>query len=154
LAGADGSSGALWADTVAIVARTAVPRGPAVAIRILAVDDDATIRKLLQVNLELEGFEVHLANDGQDGLDKVRELRPDLVLLDIMMPHLTGWEVCEAMQADEELARIPVVFLSARASDADIKRGEAMGAAYMTKPFDPFDLIDLVSDLTSDIADA
>ncbi len=117
------------------------------SIRVMAVDDDPTIRRLLQVNLEMEGYDVVLAQDGEDAMVKVREYAPALVILDIMMPRKDGWTVCEEMKADEELRDIPVVFLSARAQDADITRGEALGAAYMTKPFDPFDLLELVAEL-------
>ncbi len=117
------------------------------AVRVLAVDDDPTIRRLLQVNLEMEGYEVDLAEDGVIALERMRDNRPALVVLDIMMPRMDGWTVCETMKDDPELSDIPVVFLSARAQDADIARGEKLGAAYMTKPFDPFDLLELVAEL-------
>lgn len=116
-------------------------------VRVLAVDDDPTIRRLLQVNLQMEGYEVDLAEDGIYALEKMRENKPALVVLDIMMPRMDGWTVCETMKDDPELKDIPVVFLSARAQDADIARGEKLGAAYMTKPFDPFDLLELVAEL-------
>ena len=116
--------------------------------RVLAVDDDPVIQRLLQVNLEMEGYEVTLAGDGDEAIAKVRELRPDLVLLDVMMPNRDGWSVCEEMKSDPELKDIPVVFLSARAQDADVLRGRALGADnYVTKPFDPIDLLELVADL-------
>ncbi|MFP5310330.1 MAG: response regulator transcription factor [Actinomycetes bacterium] len=116
--------------------------------RVLAVDDDPVIQRLLQVNLEMEGYEVTLAGDGDEAIAKVRELRPDLVLLDVMMPNRDGWSVCEEMKSDPELKDIPVVFLSARAQDADVLRGRALGADnYVTKPFDPIDLLELVQDL-------
>lgn len=117
------------------------------SVRVMAVDDDPTIRRLLQVNLEMEGYDVVLAEDGVDALEKLREFAPALVILDIMMPRMDGWTVCEQMQADESLRDIPVVFLSARAQDSDIARGQALGAAYMTKPFDPLDLLELVAEL-------
>lgn len=117
-------------------------------VRVMAVDDDPTIRRLLQVNLEMEGYDVVLAADGEEAMERVREFMPALVVLDIMMPKKDGWTVCEEMKSDDELKDIPVVFLSARAQDADIQRGEALGAAYMTKPFDPFDLLELVAELT------
>jgi CheY-like chemotaxis protein len=120
----------------------------AVGIRVMVVDDDETIRRLLQVNLEMEDYVVVLAEDGVDALAKLRASPVDLVLLDIMMPKMDGWTVCEEMKADGALRDIPVVFLSARAQDADIARGVALGAAYVTKPFDPFDLLELVADLT------
>jgi DNA-binding response OmpR family regulator len=120
-----------------------------VATKVLAVDDDPVIQRLLQVNLEMEGYEVELAGDGEEALAKVREFGPAIVLLDIMMPKLDGWQVCAAMKEDPALASIPVVFLSARAQDADVQRGNDLGAAaYITKPFDPIDLLELVEELT------
>ncbi|MBW3661511.1 MAG: response regulator [Actinobacteria bacterium] len=119
------------------------------ATKVLAVDDDPVIQRLLQVNLEMEGYEVELAGDGEEALAKVRAFGPAIVLLDIMMPKLDGWQVCAAMKEDPALENIPVVFLSARAQDADVQRGNDLGAAaYITKPFDPIDLLELVEELT------
>ncbi len=110
--------------------------------RVLVVDDDDVIRQLITVNLELEGFEVHTAVDGQDCLDKVKDVRPDVITLDIMMPRLDGWEAASRLRADPETADIKVVLLSARAQEADLQRGDRIGVdAYLTKPFDPDDLI-------------
>jgi CheY-like chemotaxis protein len=120
-----------------------------VAPKVLAVDDDPVIQRLLQVNLEMEGYEVLLAGDGDEALARVRSFLPNIVLLDIMMPKKDGWQVCAEIKSDPELRHIPIVFLSARAQDADLERGSGMGAeAYITKPFDPIDLLDLVADLT------
>jgi CheY-like chemotaxis protein len=116
--------------------------------RVLAVDDDHVIRGLLEVNLEMEGHEVVTAVDGQDALDKVRLNRPDLILLDVMMPHVNGWQVAEALKGDELTRGIPIVFLTARAMEADVRKGKDLGVeAYVTKPFDPIDLMDLVNRL-------
>jgi CheY-like chemotaxis protein len=125
------------------------PRGRTCAVAtVLAVDDDQVIRGLLQVNLEMEGHDVVTAVDGRDALAKVAEHHPDLILLDIMMPHVSGWDVLEQLKADPATADIPVVFLSARAMEADIRKGQALGVdRYVTKPFDPIDLMDLVSEL-------
>jgi CheY-like chemotaxis protein len=113
--------------------------------RVLVVDDDTVIRQLITVNLELEGFEVDTAVDGQDCLDKVKQVRPDVITLDIMMPRLDGWEAAERLRADPETAGIRVVLLSARAQEADLERGSRIGVdAYLTKPFDPDDLIEVV----------
>ncbi|MDP9023287.1 MAG: response regulator [Actinomycetota bacterium] len=115
----------------------------------LAVDDDPVIQRLLQVNLEMEGYEVEVASDGDEALDKARTTRPDAILLDVMMPKKDGWQVCAELKADPDLQAIPVVFLSARAQDADIQKGTDLGvAAYITKPFDPIDLVELVDELT------
>ena len=106
------------------------------------VDDDDVIRQLITVNLELEGFEVAAAVDGQDCLDKVREVRPDVVTLDVMMPRMDGWEAASQLRDDPETAGIKVVLLTARAQEADLQRGDRIGVdAYLTKPFDPDDLI-------------
>jgi CheY-like chemotaxis protein len=113
--------------------------------RVLVVDDDDVIRQLITVNLELEGFEVETAVDGQDCLDKVKAFGPDVITLDIMMPRLDGWEAADRLRADPETAGIKVVLLSARAQEADLQRGSRMGVdAYLTKPFDPDELIETV----------
>lgn len=122
-----------------------VPRMSASLGRVLVVDDDDVIRQLITVNLELEGFEVATATDGQDCLDKVKDVRPDVVTLDIMMPRLDGWEAASRLRADPDTAAIKVVLLSARAQEADLERGSRIGVdAYLTKPFDPDELIEVV----------
>ena len=122
-----------------------VPRMSGSLGRVLVVDDDDVIRQLITVNLELEGFEVATATDGQDCLDKVKDVRPDVVTLDIMMPRLDGWEAAGRLRADPETADIKVVLLSARAQEADLERGSRIGVdAYLTKPFDPDELIEVV----------
>ena len=114
--------------------------------RVLIVDDDKVIQQLLEVNLELEGYDIQTASDGEEALDKVRSFRPDLILLDVMMPKLDGREVCRRIKADPETKDTPVIFLSARAQDMDVSSGLELGAsAYVTKPFDPVDLIGTVS---------
>ena len=117
--------------------------------RVLVVDDDRVIQQLLEVNLELEGYEVvATASDGQEALDKIAKLAPDLVILDIMMPKMDGLEVCRRLKADPKFANIPVVLLSARAQDLDIREGLDIGAnAYLTKPFDPVELLEVVGRL-------
>ena len=106
------------------------------------VDDDDVIRQLITVNLELEGFEVTTAVDGQDCLDKVKSVAPAVITLDIMMPRLDGWEAASRLREDPETADIKVVLLSARAQEADLQRGDRIGVdAYLTKPFDPDELI-------------
>ncbi|MDP9434919.1 MAG: response regulator [Actinomycetota bacterium] len=110
--------------------------------KVLVVDDDDVIRQLITVNLELEGFEVTAAVDGQDCLDKVKDVEPVVVTLDIMMPRMDGWEAAERLRADPETAGIKIVLLSARAQEADLQRGVTLGVdAYLTKPFDPDELI-------------
>ena len=113
--------------------------------RVLVVDDDDVIRRLITVNLELEGFEVDTAVDGQDCLDKVKDVQPSVVTLDIMMPRLDGWDTATRLREDPETANVKVVLLSARAQEADLQRGSRIGVdAYLTKPFDPDELIAVV----------
>jgi len=113
--------------------------------RVLVVDDDDVIRQLITVNLELEGFDVVTAVDGQDALEKVKDARPQVVTLDVMMPRLDGWEAAARLRGDPDTSHIKVILLSARAQEADLQRGERIGVdAYLTKPFDPDELIDLV----------
>ena len=119
--------------------------------RVLVVDDDDVIRQLITVNLELEGFDVVTAVDGQDALDKVKDAQPRVITLDVMMPRLDGWEAAARLRSDPETAHIKVILLSARAQEADLQRGERIGVdAYLTKPFDPDELIDLVRRLMND----
>jgi CheY-like chemotaxis protein len=118
---------------------------PVAGERVLVVDDDPVIRQLICVNLELEGYDVHTADDGQDALDKVREVDPAVITLDIMMPRLDGWDTAARLRSDPETAHIKVILLSARAQEADLRRGEGIGVdAYLTKPFDPDELVEAV----------
>jgi CheY-like chemotaxis protein len=114
-------------------------------LRVLVVEDDDVIRDLISVNLELEGFEVVPAVDGQDAIEKIGDADPDVVTLDVMMPRLDGWATVEKLRANPETANVKIVLLSARAQEADLQRGEKLGVdAYLTKPFDPDELIDVV----------
>ena len=113
---------------------------------ILIADDDPTIIMLLQVNLEMEGYDVVTAFDGQDAVEKAQARHPDLVILDIMMPRMDGWSAREALAGIPELAATPVMFLSARAQQSDLRRGYEAGVVeYVTKPFDPTVLLDIIS---------
>ncbi len=107
----------------------------------LLVDDEASIRTICRVNLEGEGLRVLEAVDGADALERVRQARPALVLLDVMMPGVDGWLVAERLAADPATRDVPVVFLSARAAAEDRLRAQALGAVgYVVKPFDPLQL--------------
>ena len=112
--------------------------------RILVVDDDAVIVRLLQVNFTLEGYDVDTASRGEEAISRARERRPDVIVLDVMMPGIDGWEVCRRLK-EEEGIDAPVIFLSARAQDDDRERGYALGVVdYVTKPFDPAQLVEVV----------
>ena len=119
--------------------------GTGAPIKVLAVDDDPAILRLIEVNLSLEGFEVALAAGGDDALAKAREVDPDVILLDVMMPGVTGWDVARRLKDDAATTATPLVFLSARAQEDDRRKGQELGvAAYVSKPFDPVELVDTI----------
>jgi CheY-like chemotaxis protein len=119
--------------------------------KILVADDDPIIIKLLQVNLEMEGYGVVCARDGQEAVEKAQAELPDLIILDIMMPRMDGWTARAALLDIPELRETPVIFLSARAQQADLRRGYEAGVAeYVTKPFDPMDLLATIQRILDD----
>jgi CheY-like chemotaxis protein len=127
--------------------------GDAPPVRVLVVDDDEVIRQLITLNLELEGFEVQEAADGEAALRAAVDYDPAVITLDIMMPNLDGWDAAARLRANPETAHIKVVLLSARAQGADVRRGVRLGVdAYLTKPFDPDDLVDVVRRLAGETA--
>ncbi|MDP9332718.1 MAG: response regulator [Actinomycetota bacterium] len=110
-------------------------------VHILFADDDPGMRALVVINLEAEGFAVTTAEDGCSALEKVERIRPDLIVLDVMMPGRDGLDVLQELKKRPEVAGIPVVLLTAKATDADVWDGWKAGADdYMTKPFKPEDL--------------
>jgi DNA-binding response OmpR family regulator len=115
---------------------------------VLVIDDEAPIRLLCRVNLEAEGMDVLEAADGPTGLVEAREHVPDVVLLDVMMPGLDGWQVAEQLLEDDRTSEIPIIFLTARAEFRDRARGLDIGGVdYVTKPFNPLELAPLVREL-------
>jgi two-component system alkaline phosphatase synthesis response regulator PhoP len=119
---------------------------------VLVIDDEAPIRLLCRVNLEAEGMEVLEAPDGPSGLQQARDERPDVVLLDVMMPGLDGWQVAEHLLEDDRTSEIPIIFLTARAEFRDRARGLDIGGIdYVTKPFNPLELAPLVRELLTRI---
>ncbi|MBD3177080.1 MAG: response regulator [Armatimonadia bacterium] len=113
--------------------------------KVLVVDDAKPIVMVIETNLKIAGYEVFTAYNGRDGLQKVREHRPDCVILDIMMPEMSGWEVLEELRADAEIAKTQVIMLTALGDDADISRGYELGVdMYLTKPFEPDELLEFV----------
>ena len=116
--------------------------------KVLVIDDEAPIRLLCRVNLEAEEMEVLEASDGSTGLQKAREQQPDVVLLDVMMPGVDGWQIAEQLLDDPRTSRIPIIFLTARAEFRDRARGLDIGGVdYVTKPFNPLELAPLVVDV-------
>jgi CheY-like chemotaxis protein len=114
--------------------------------RVLLAEDDRDIQVVARMALKMGGVEeVFVANDGQECLSLVQKARPDLILLDVMMPRLDGYATCEALKQDPEANHIPVIFLTAKAQGADVQKGLAVGGiGYLTKPFDPTTLCQLI----------
>lgn len=113
--------------------------------RALVVDDSGVIRELIAVNLQLEGFEVLTAGDGETALELAAELCPDVITLDVMMPRLNGLDTVRRLRQDPRTAGIPVVMVTGRAQAADRERARAVGVeAYVTKPFEPAELVEVV----------
>ncbi len=110
---------------------------------ILVVEDDPDVRKLLQLELELEGFKVSVARTGAEGLEAVRAVKPDAVILDAMLPELGGFHVLRELKSDENTASIPVIYLSARTDTAEGRLAVEAGAArFFPKPFEPAELVE------------
>jgi DNA-binding response OmpR family regulator len=116
--------------------------------KVLVIDDEAPIRLLCRVNLEAEEMDVIEAADGPSGVEKARDESPDVILLDVMMPGLDGWNVAQLLLDDDRTAGIPIIFLTARAEFRDRARGLDIGGVdYITKPFNPLELAPLVQRL-------
>ncbi len=116
--------------------------------KLLIADDEAGIRSLVRITLKSDAYEILEAADGKQALALAREHHPTLALLDVMMPNLTGFEVCRALKSDPATARTAVVMLTARASDADLEEGQVAGAdEYLTKPFSPQALLRKVDEM-------
>jgi DNA-binding response OmpR family regulator len=108
---------------------------------VLVADDEVDIRDLVSYRLEKAGYEVVTAENGREALEQAKELKPDLAVLDVMMPFLDGYEVTSGIREDESLASMPVIMLTARAQEQDVERGFEVGADdYIKKPFSPQEL--------------
>lgn len=119
-------------------------------MKILVVEDDPVVRELIEFKLSSAGHDVHLEADGQAGLDAAKARKPDLIILDWMMPKLTGIQVCEAIRADATIADTAVLLLTARAQESDVEAGFAAGANdYLLKPFSPRELLSRVEALAA-----
>lgn len=119
------------------------------ALKILVCDDERHIVRLIQVNLERQGYQVVTAFDGKEGLEKVRSEKPDLCVLDVMMPYMDGFEVLKNIRRDPDTENLPVIMLTAKAQDKDVFEGYHYGAdMYLTKPFNPMELVTFVKRIT------
>jgi two-component system alkaline phosphatase synthesis response regulator PhoP/two-component system response regulator VicR len=115
------------------------------ARKILVVDDERHIVRLVEINLQRAGYDVVTAYDGVEALEKVKSEKPDMLVLDVMMPRMDGFEVLGKLQSDAATSSIPVIMLTAKAQDADIFRGWQSGvSSYLTKPFNPRELLTFV----------
>jgi DNA-binding response OmpR family regulator len=112
---------------------------------VLVVDDDPVIVNLLQVNFEIEGYDVLTAAGGEAGLAQARTGHPDVILLDVMMPGVDGLEVARRLREEPVTSDIPIVLLSAKAQAQDVQAGLAVADDYVTKPFEPLELLDRVA---------
>lgn len=115
------------------------------ALKVLVCDDERHIVRLIQVNLERQGYTVVTAFDGKEGLEKIRSEKPNLVVLDVMMPYMDGFEVLKSVRREPETENLPVIMLTAKAQDKDVFEGYHYGAdMYLTKPFNPRELVAFV----------
>ncbi|MFZ4508069.1 MAG: response regulator transcription factor [Fimbriimonas sp.] len=115
------------------------------ALKVLVCDDERHIVRLIQVNLERQGFTVITAFDGKEGLEKIRSEKPNLVVLDVMMPYMDGFEVLKSLRREKDTENLPVIMLTAKAQDKDVFEGYHYGAdMYLTKPFNPMELVTFV----------
>jgi two-component system alkaline phosphatase synthesis response regulator PhoP/two-component system response regulator VicR len=115
------------------------------ALKVLVCDDERHIVRLIQVNLERQGYTVVTAYDGKEGLEKIRAEKPDLVVLDVMMPYMDGFEVLKTLRREPATESLPVIMLTAKAQDKDVFEGYHYGAdMYLTKPFNPMELVTFV----------
>ncbi|MFC1480143.1 PleD family two-component system response regulator [Candidatus Omnitrophota bacterium] len=117
-------------------------------MKILVVDDEPIIVKLLTNRLEVSGYDVITATDGEKALEEVRREQPDLLILDIVLPKIDGYKLCELLKSDEKYSKIPVIMLSASVKKKDLEMAEKMGAdAYMVKPFNARELLSKIKEL-------
>ncbi len=116
--------------------------------KILVVDDEKDLVETLSFRLEANDYEVLKAHDGQDGLNKARSEKPDLIILDLMLPKMDGYKVCRMLKFDAKYKKIPIIMFTARAQESDKKIGMEVGAdAYITKPFEPQALLSKIQEL-------
>ena len=123
-------------------------RGDLLAKRILVVEDDLAALELIEYALQIEGYETLSAINGEEGISQAREHTPDLIVLDVMLPGLDGFEVCRRLKAWRETTHLPILMLSAKAQGTDVEVGRQAGAeAYLTKPIEPSVLVEKIRSL-------
>ncbi len=121
--------------------------------RILFIEDEKDLVKTVSFRLECAGYEVLVAYDGQEGLDKAKKEHPDLILLDLMLPKMNGYKICGLLKNDFRYSKIPIIMFTARAQESDRKMSEDVGAdAYITKPFEADALLSTIDGLLKDRA--
>jgi DNA-binding response OmpR family regulator len=126
----------------------AADRSPNLSKKILIADDEPNIVAALEFLLQRNGYEVHVARNGEDALKLVEDCNPDLVLLDVMMPVRSGYEVCKRIRERADWRHIKIIMLSAKGRDAEVNKGLSIGAdLYITKPFSTRELMDKIKDL-------
>jgi|SRR3989338_1980743 len=119
--------------------------------KILLVDDEPELVEMVKIRLESYNYEIIVAYDGQEALGKARKEKPDLIILDLMLPKIDGYKVCRMLKFDEEYKKIPIVMFTARSHESDEKLGYECGAdAYITKPFEPTVLLGKIKELLKD----
>ncbi len=117
-------------------------------VKILVAEDERDIRELIAFTLRFAGFEVELAANGAEAVERAPQVRPDLILMDVRMPRMTGYQACTALMQIPEMQSTPVVFLSAKGQESEIQEGLSVGAAqYILKPFAPDELINQVKQI-------
>jgi DNA-binding response OmpR family regulator len=118
------------------------------AKRILVVDDEIQLVEMVKMRLEAAGYDIILAYDGQEGFEKAKKDKPDLIILDLMLPRMDGYKVCGLLKSDSRYSGIPIIMFTARAQEEDARLGKDLGAEeYLTKPFEPKILLEKIKAL-------
>ncbi len=116
--------------------------------KILVIDDEVQLVQMVQIRLEANGYDIVTAYDGEEGIEKVKSENPDLIILDIMMPKMNGFEACKILKNDPKYSKIPIIFLSAKVQEEDLEIGKAKSAdAFVKKPFETPDLLAKIKEL-------
>ena len=120
------------------------------SLKILVVDDELSLRMLISATLEGENYSINEAEDGMEALNIIKSQQPDLIILDVMMPGMSGFEVCKIVKSNPELSKIKILLLTAKAQKSDREEGQKTGADYfLAKPFSPYELLNIINDIFS-----